>query len=231
MEKRESNVDRVQKKLRDMAINFDFKPGERLNESALTSQLDVSRTPLREALNRLVSEGFLTLTQGQGFFCRALLPEKIVDLYQVRCALETEAVRRAIETASDQEIAEFHAYLDAIESTYDTCADIAELVRMDEEYHLRMVTLSGNAEMVRMLNNVNERLRFVRSINLRQIRERSANGRSDAENLSAHRVVADAIRARDADAAITALRKHIERRSEQVVELVQLAYSQLYVPT
>ena len=82
-----SSVDRVYATLRDMAINFDFKPGERLNETALTSKLNVSRTPLREALNRLVAEGFLTLAKGQGFFCRPLSPEQILELYQLRLSL------------------------------------------------------------------------------------------------------------------------------------------------
>ncbi len=91
MSKTEGSVERAYEALRKMAINFEFKPGERLNETALTKTLDVSRTPLREALNRLVAQGFLTFELGKGFFCRALSPEKVFELYQLRCALETEA--------------------------------------------------------------------------------------------------------------------------------------------
>ncbi|MBI1495018.1 GntR family transcriptional regulator [Halocynthiibacter styelae] len=224
-----SSVDRVYETLRDMAINFDFKPGERLNETHLTSKLNVSRTPLREALNRLVAEGFLTLAKGQGFFCRALSPEQILELYQLRCALETEALRIGISTAGDEDIAAFCAYLDETEKTYGTCEDLSELLNMDEEFHMRLAGLCGNGELCRTLKNVNERIRYVRLVNLRQLRE---NGAQASENsyLSAHRVVADAVRARDTDKAVTALRAHIERRREQTIELVRLAYSQLYVP-
>ncbi|MCT4609898.1 MAG: GntR family transcriptional regulator [Pelagimonas sp.] len=231
MADRQSSVDRVYETLRDMAINFDFKPGERLNETALTARLNVSRTPLREALNRLVAEGFLTLAKGQGFFCRPLSPEQILELYQVRCALESEAVRRGIEVASDVEISAFCDYLDQTESTYGTCTDLPDLLRMDEEFHTRMVALAGNTELSRMMNNVNERIRYVRLVNLRQLREQGRAAVGGGANLSAHRVIAEAIRARDTEAAVKALRGHIERRSEQTVELVKLAYSQLYVPS
>lgn len=227
-----SSVDMAYERVRDMAIDFVFKPGERLNETTLTTKLHVSRTPLREALNRLVAEGFLTSAKGQGFFCRSLRPEQVTELYQVRCALETEAVRRGVENASDRDIEAFCSYLDAIEDTYETCTDPTELVRMDEDYHLRMVALSGNGELLRMLKNVNERIRYVRLINLHELQKKRSQGAAQSDDdMPAHRVVAEAIRTRDAETAITALRRHIERRSEEVVELVQLAYSRLYVPT
>lgn len=226
-----SSVDRVYATLRDMAINFDFKPGERLNETHLTSKLNVSRTPLREALNRLVAEGFLTLAKGQGFFCRALSPEQILELYQLRCALETEALRHGIDRASDAEITDFCTYLDATEKTYDSCDDLTELLKMDEEFHMRLASLSGNNELCRMLNNVNERIRYVRLVNLRQLRGMDRTEAGENTFLSAHRTIANAVQNRDTPTALTALRAHIERRSEQTIELVRLAYSQLYVPS
>ena len=68
----ESIVDRVHRDLRNMAITFRFFPGERLNEAILAKELGVSRTPLREALNRLSAEGFLTFSVNQGFFQKPL---------------------------------------------------------------------------------------------------------------------------------------------------------------
>ena len=66
----DSIVDRVYEQLKAMAVSYEFKPGERLNEGELAKRLGVSRTPLREALNRLNTEGFLRFTPGKGFFCR-----------------------------------------------------------------------------------------------------------------------------------------------------------------
>ena len=91
--KPESNVDRITAQLRRMAAEFEIKPDERIREGEMAKRLSVSRTPLREALNRLVSEGFLTFTGGQGFFCRSLTPERILDLYEARAAVELDQTR------------------------------------------------------------------------------------------------------------------------------------------
>ncbi len=231
MTSQQSSVDRAYDRLRDMTINFEFKPEERLNESTLTTALGTSRTPLREALNRLVAEGFLTFKNGRGFFCRALSPNRISDLYEARIAIETEAVKRGISRASDADIAELCTYLDQTEGFYDTCSDVARLVEMDEEFHLRLASLSGNGELLKMLKNVNDRIRYVRMINLRQLRSGNSPGSDSSAQLSAHRVVCDAVSRRDADAALAALRAHIERRSDQTKDVVRIAFSQLYVPS
>lgn len=230
MNKKEGSVEKAYEQLCRMTIDFEFKPGERLNETALTKKLNVSRTPLREALNRLVAEGFLTFDLGKGFFCRPLNPDKILELYQLRSALETEALVRAIEQASDTSIHDVVTYLDDIEKSYVLCSDLNELLRMDEEFHIKLAALSGNGEILRSLSNVNKRIRYVRTINLRQLRDRRETSQQNRQSLSAHRVILDAVRERDTNKAVGALRGHIERRSEQTVELVRIAFSQLYVP-
>lgn len=230
MTKPESSFELAYSTLRKKAIDFEFKPGERLNESALTRQLDVSRTPLREALNRLVAEGFLTFELGRGFFCRPLSPEKIQELYQIRCALETEALVRANEVASDAAISEVVHYLDQAEQAYEQCSDLNELLRMDEEFHMKLAALSGNEELVKLLGNVNERIRYVRIINLRLLRDRRDNPDYKQASLYAHRSILEALKQRDQEKAVAKLRAHIERRSEQTIELVRVAFSQLYVP-
>ncbi|MDO6723405.1 GntR family transcriptional regulator [Celeribacter halophilus] len=231
MSKSEGSVERAYEALRKMAIDFEFKPGERLNESALTKTFEVSRTPLREALNRLVAEGFLTFDLGRGFFCRPLSPDKILELYQLRCALETEALNRTIENADDQKIEAVVSYLDEAEKLYSVCTDLNELLHMDEEFHVKLASLSGNKELVRLLCNVNERIRYVRIINLRLLRDRRDTSDYEHSSMSQHRIILNAVKARDLHEATKALRRHIERRSEQTIELVRVAYSQLYVPS
>lgn len=227
MNKPESIVDQAYVTLRDKAINFEFKPGDRINESALTRELGVSRTPMREALNRLVAEGFLTLSPGHGFRCRELQPDAISDLYELRCALEAEAARRLIEDGVDAEIQRLVRHLDFTEPTYQACEDATELARMDEAFHIMIAECAANREIVNALNNVNERMRFVRTINIKQLCASSdPNG---PIGLDAHRRIVVAIQERDVEAAVTALRRHIERRKEQVIDLVRLAYSEIYV--
>ena len=114
-----SSVDSIYQQARVMAVNFDFKPEERINEGALATRLGTSRTPVREALNRLSAEGFLTFQTGRGFFNRALNPQEILDLYDARQAVECHAIRLAAERATDNDIKELQVYLDAAAAAID----------------------------------------------------------------------------------------------------------------
>lgn len=214
----QSNVDRLTAQLRRMAADFEIKPEERIVEGEMAARLSVSRTPLREALNRLVSEGYLTNTGGRGFFCRALTPERILDLYEARAALECEAVRHAVNRASDADIAALLAQLDAA----DQDADRLALLEMDEAFHIGLTRLSGNAELERLLSNINGRIRYVRMIGV------NAHDGVPAQ-LAAHRSILEAVHARELEGALAALRGHIELRKEDATQAVRDAFSEIYV--
>lgn len=214
----ESNVDRLTAKLRRMAADFEIKPEERIVEGEMAKRLNVSRTPLREALNRLVSEGYLTNTGGRGFFCRALTPERILDLYEARAALECEALRHAIARATDADILALSV---GRKNTDDEAGRLA-LLEMDEAFHLALTRLSGNAELERLLSNINGRIRYVRMIGLNA-------GDGVAAQTAAHQTILAAIQARDLDGALTALRAHIELRKEDATQAVRDAFSEIYV--
>ncbi len=216
-----SSVDRIYDRVRGMATDFEFKPEERINEGALASTLGVSRTPLREALNRLVAEGFITFQTGRGFFNRSLQPEKVLELYELRQAIECEALRRAIDRASDDGIEAVRRFLLETEPAYSAGASAKVLVELDEAFHMKLAELSRNDELVHMLRNISERIRYVRWIVMTD-----RQGRTHAE----HMRILDALAARDTDAAVTELRNHIEQHSEEATAAVRIAYSQLYVP-
>lgn len=221
----ENNVERLYERLRQMAADFEFKPEERINESVLSKRLGASRTPLREALNRLVAEGFLTFHGGKGFYCRPLSPDGILHLYEARVAIECEALRCSIQRASDARIAEIAAYLDSIEGEYTTCRDPLRLLDLDEHFHAQLAELSDNPEFFRILNNINGRIRFVRMVDLSALLNTSQSERS----LSAHHSIVDALQDRNEAAALTAMRAHIQRRREQATDAVRRAFAEMYV--
>ncbi|NKB53086.1 MAG: FCD domain-containing protein [Rhizobiaceae bacterium] len=204
-----------------MAAAFEFKPEERINESELSKQLGISRTPLREALNRLVAEGLLTAREGRGFFCRSLVPEQIVQLYELRQAIESETTLRAVRRASDGDLAELEGFLVEIAPNYSSSASAREIVRLDEAFHLRIAALSENDELVRSLENINERLRYVRWISMRK--------KIDITH-AAHQEILTAMLKRDVDAAVLKMRSHIEKSTDEAKETVRMAFSQIYVP-
>jgi DNA-binding GntR family transcriptional regulator len=216
-----STADRVYFEVRERAARFAFKPNERINEGRLAREVGASRTPLREALNRLAAEGFLSFSPGQGFFCRSLDPDDILDLYEARLAVESEGARLAVERADDAEIAALGAFLREIEGEYRGDSPARVLVELDEAFHMRLVRLSRNRELERILANLNGRSRFVRWLDMEERR-----GVTPADHLR----IVEAMAARDADLAAARMRDHIGRRREEATEAARVAFSRLYVP-
>lgn len=225
MLKSQGTVEWAYHQLKAMAANYAFKPDARLNEGELARRLETSRTPLREALNRLVAEGFLTFRSGQGFFCRSLTRQEIMDLYEARAAIECEAVRLSAQRGDVAAMDELEAFLNESQATYHPETSPMELVKLDEEFHLRLAALSGNAELVRLLENVNGRLHFVRLVDIKSLSRR--NG-PEVITTDPHRGILEAVKRGDPDAAQTAMRLHIERRLESVTEIVRNAFAELY---
>ncbi|SES19817.1 DNA-binding transcriptional regulator, GntR family [Tranquillimonas rosea] len=227
MEANDGAVERTYRALKEMAGTFVFKPNERLNESALSVSLEVSRTPLREALNRLSAEGFLTFRRGQGFFCRSLNPTEIMSLYEARVGIESEAVRLAARRAEPEELAELERFLHESDTAYSPGAAPGELVRLDEEFHFRLARLSRNAELVRMLENVAGRIRYIRLIDLQALSERDG---PQAITITPHSRILAAVKAGDEEEAAREMREHITRRLEEVTSHVREAFSRIYAP-
>lgn len=218
----DSIVEQVYEKLKLMSIDYSFKPGERLNEGSLARSLGVSRTPLREALTRLYTEGLLQFVSGKGFYCRNLDVQEVFSLYELRKVIEVEALRISIDRAKDEDIDALLAFLD---STGPEPGDrtVDELVRLDETFHERLMQMSGNAEMMRVLANVNARIRFVRWIDM----ERCDRTLSQKD----HRDILLGLKARDPDRCIPILSKHINRRLDQISSALKEGYAQIYMST
>ncbi len=218
----DSVVDRVYEQLKAMAVSYEFKPGERLNEGELAKRLGVSRTPLREALNRLNTEGFLRFAPGRGFFCRELDAHEIFDLYELRKSIEVASVRLALKRAKDEDIDALLAFLDATGPDPGERSSV-ELVALDETFHERLMAMSDNAEMLRVLRNVNARIRFVRWIDM--------NGINRNTTQAEHRAVVVALKARDEAACVAVLEKHIDRRLDTITAAIKEGYAQIYMPS
>ena len=197
--------------LRDIAISYEFKPGERLSESELALRLGVSRTPVREALTRLVADGFL-LPASRGYMRRELDVKESLDLYEARVA---------VERATDAQIDEARAYL---EQSQRVASDtpVRQLVDLDEGFHLRIADMAGNAELRRMLVSLNERIRFIRWIDMENV------GRASTQQ--EHLEILQALSDRDAQASERLMAEHIGLRREQIVEAIARGLTRIYLP-
>ena len=205
--------------VKEMAIQFQFKPGERINEVELAGSLGASRTPLREALNRLVAEEFLVLKPRRGIFCRDLNPREMFELYQFRAILEVVAVRLACENATEEDVNELSNFLDETGPETDGRSS-QELVAFDEYFHEKITVLSRNRELIRTLKNIYARIKYFRWVDMDSKRHGTQ---------SEHWAIMQALKATDADLAAELMSAHISRRLNQITAAVKESYSRIYL--
>ncbi|HEY0200158.1 MAG TPA: GntR family transcriptional regulator [Burkholderiaceae bacterium] len=218
----DSIVEQVYEKLKAMTIQYRFMPGERLNEGILAKSLGVSRTPLREALTRLFAEELVLFVPGKGFFCRRLDVQEVFSLYELRKAVEVEALRLAVTRAKDEDIDALLAFLnDTGPEPGDRSVD--DLVKLDETFHEGLMRMAGNAEMLRVLKNVNARIRFVRWIDM--------EGCDRSLSQQTHREILLGLKARDLERCLPLLSHHINRRMEDIAAALKEGYAQIYMNT
>lgn len=199
---------RAYAELKHRLLMGDFPLGHRLGEAALADLLEVSRTPIREALSRLHAEGLTTPLPEGGFAPAAPDLHSISELYEIRRALEFSAIGRGgHERSTLEELRDDWASMVAPISD-DECGP--DFVLVDESFHVRLAKSAGNLSLVDLLVGVNERIRIVR---MHDFLTADRVGKTIDEHL---RIVNNLIDGRPSDAG-EALSTHLEI-SERVVE-------------
>lgn len=202
-----------------MAARFEFRPNERINEIELSRKLSVSRTPLREVLNQLMVEGFVTRTQNKGFIGRSLDPKEILDLFELRQGIECEIAVLACKRAMANQIDELGAFAEASFCVPEG-EDPDRLCALDEEFHMRMAQMTGNHAYENVLSNINARIHYVRWIDM----QRGRRGVTQMEHIA----IVNALRNQDPVLISSLLEKHIGRRLDQIVEVVKAGFAEIY---
>ena len=218
-EPRETATEMSYRLIQDMVISFAIRPGERVNESELSRRLGVSRTPLREALNRLASENFLDFVPAKGFFRKEVRPKEIYDLLELRIALESAGARLAVQNASDEDIARMRTMAYELSNIADLAP--SAIVPKDEAFHETLTGLSGNGEILQTLRAVNTRIRPLRYLGIQPDRIVAANRE--------HEEAYEALVARDADRLVALLVDNIWRPRDEIERAVRELYGEIYV--
>jgi DNA-binding GntR family transcriptional regulator len=204
--------EQVYAQLRDALLDGEVSPAERLTEPKLSKRFGVSRTPVREALTRLVADG---LVQREDYGYSVVVPSmsRVRDLYEVRIAVELRGISRSIENPGVRHDA---AVLGAeLEYWYGLRAappdPSPEFVLRDERYHAALLTASGNTELVAVLVDVNRRIRRVRMYDF------TIPGRIET-SIDEHIEIAERLVEGQLETAQTLLHEHIGASLEIVVE-------------
>lgn len=206
-ERRENLTERIHRDLKQQIFDFRLLPGDRFSENEMAAQMQVSRTPVREALMRLQREGFVEVSFRSGWQVRPFDFEQYEQLYDVRIVLEMAAVRRLCEMQPAPDLQALQAiWLVPAEQRLD---DGPRVCALDERFHLQLVEATGNAEMARIHHDLTERLRIVRRIDFTKAPRIQAT-------YDEHAAILRNILARRADEAQRLLRVHIEESKAEV---------------
>ena len=181
-----------------------YKPGDRLVESELAERLGVSRTPVREALQRLETQAMLT-RDGRSLIVASLDHNQLSELYTVRTELEGLAARLAARHATPEEVHVLRGMVEADRALLG--GDPRLLSRANKRFHKQIHLASHNRFLVQQLDLVH------RSMALMTTTSFAAEGRDEVA-LAEHDQIVHAIEAQDGDAAYTALRSHISQAFE-----------------
>lgn len=212
----DSRADRVHRELRRALLLGELPLTERLTEEQLAERFQTSRTPVRDAIRRLETEGHLIRERTGGV--RPNTPRATVmrEIYEVRLALEDLVVRRACDREPGVDLDGLVQLRDDWAELRDEWPQMAadfelpEFVHADEAFHEALARLSGNQTSARFLRDVNERIRLLR------IHDFVEDQRIEA-TISQHLAIAEAVVAGDVDAAAPLMREHIQS-SAAVVE-------------
>ncbi|HAU69566.1 MAG TPA: GntR family transcriptional regulator [Gammaproteobacteria bacterium] len=201
--------------LREAIITGQITAGEKLNEPRLAEQFSVSRGPLREAIRRLVSMRLVTYVPNQGASVVTLDPQSIIDLYEVREALEGKAAALAARNMSEQDIAKLHDLLEIHRHHHQSNSGEYMMTEGDFDFHYQVILGSGNQLLINQL--CDELYHLIRMFRYQTSRVKA---RSDSA-LIEHEQLIYAIEHRDSTMAELVMRHHISRARLSIQETLE----------
>lgn len=198
--------------LREAILDSAIPPGTWLREETVSKLIGVSRTPVREAVSRLVEEGLVERHEGAGVRVTTLTVEDMSIVYSIRGSLESLAARRIVDHAAQTQVAALAELHDQM-SAAGAAQDVAEFNRLNVLFHHELGAAAGNAYLARMLSTV--------EVAMRRFGSRSYSPERITEIMQEHQLILDALSRRDADAAAKAAEDHAaQARRSTVSKLV-----------
>ena len=144
--------------LRQAILRGELKPGERLMEVQLANKLGVSRTPIREAIRKLELEGLVLMIPRKGAEVADITEKSLMDVLEVRKALEELAVQLCCDKITGKEIEELHRAADDFRRILKTSDDVTEIAEADVRFHDIIYLATGNQKLIQILNNLREQM-------------------------------------------------------------------------
>ncbi len=199
----------VADRLRAQIYHHELQPGDPIDEMALCERYGISRTPLREALKVLSSEGLIELIPRKGSFVRSMDISELNELFPVMAVLEGLCAREAVENCTPEDLnrlEEMHAMLEA----YAADGNIDEYYEQNFAFHQAVQDLSGNRTLQRLIGDLRKVLRLARHMQL------TIPGRL-AASIEEHRQIMLAFRQHDPDLADQNMQTHLQQQWHSLI--------------
>ena len=201
-------AEQVYAELKTRMHDFRLVPGDRFSEAQIGARLGVSRTPVREALFKLRSEGLLDVESKSGWFVRPIDFNKLDQLYDLRVLLEVASVARLCARAEPMPELELLKVVWLV-PVAERLTDGAQVGALDEQFHATLVRAAGNHEIARVHWDVTERIRIIRRLDFTRADRVEAT-------YAEHAKVLRSVIQRKPDQAQLLLKSHIEQSKAEV---------------
>ena len=204
--------DRVQQNIKFQIIRGNLKPGTHLLEEELSKAMSISRAPIREALNRLEKEGFVTIIPRKGAAVSDITAQMIEDIFEIRETLESLAVKKSIDKISIEKLEilgeNFKKFINKPADTENRINYLA----LDKQFHDLLSQNCGNEKLIEILANLQEQIHWIRNISLKRI--------TFSDSIKEHLSIIESLKKNDGDLVIKSLLKHLERAKESSISEV-----------
>ncbi|MEN3943651.1 GntR family transcriptional regulator [Prosthecobacter sp. SYSU 5D2] len=201
---------RAYSELRRLIVSGEFPPGTFLSERQLAAQLGMSKTPVHVALERLESEGFVTISAQQGIVVRGLSVDDIVDHYELREAVESWVVRRLAGKLNPAQQAELQANLQHQHEALATW-DMVRLMHLDEQMHYLLCSYLNNREIASTMERLRDKIHQV------ILRVTETDRTRPAESTAEHVRIIQAILDGEPDLAARLMTEHLEAGKRRIL--------------
>jgi len=204
--------------LRSRILEFKLLPGVKISDKEIAKELGTSRTPVREALIRLVDHGIVRSQHNKGFTVREFSIKDVEDIYILREALELLSVKLAIKNFNKQKIKKLKSLIDSYQNLINT-GNRNGFNKADEEFHMLIAEYSNNQPLTAQLNCLHDQLAV-----LRRYAYLLSNGPRDAyeqETYIQHQEILGHMIKKDHEAATRAMSSHIRASMRSVIDTME----------
>lgn len=202
--------DVIYESLRQAIFDGKLKAGERLIESELAKKMNVSRTPVREAIRMLETEGLAKHIPRRGAVVKGFTREEIIEIYSIRIALEALAIIYTVENITDIELQKLKHLIKKMRELTDQ-NDTKRLFETCEEFNKILIDSCKMPRLIKLINTYQEYLRRFRAITMRD-KQRKVEVQKDHED------ILNSVMERDKEKAEKIVREHLKRALEAYLE-------------